>query len=114
ECPRLSGEEVRRLEEARRFGQATGYGRQWLLASFDMAMSTDPRPPLEAWKALESQTPLGHVEGTLFPSAFRHVAGGYAAGYYGYMWSRVIARDLVTAFGDDLLDPAVGARYRRT
>ena len=112
ECPRLSPAEVRRLEEARRFGQATGYGRQWLLAAFDMEMSLRPRPPMEAWKALESTTPLGHVEGTLFPSSFRHISSGYAAGYYGYMWSRVIARDLLTPFGGDLLDPAVGARYR--
>jgi thimet oligopeptidase len=114
ECPRLSAAEVKRLEEARRFGQASIYGRQWLLAAFDMELSMRPRAPLEAWRALESTTPLGHVEGTLFPSSFRHIAGGYAAGYYGYMWSQVIARDLLTPFGNDLLDPKVGARYRDT
>jgi thimet oligopeptidase len=114
ECPRLSSAEVKRLEEARRFGQASVYGRQWLLAAFDMELSMRPRAPLDAWRALESTTPLGHVEGTMFPSSFRHIAGGYAAGYYGYMWSQVIARDLLTPFGNDLLDPKVGARYRDT
>jgi thimet oligopeptidase len=112
ECPRLTSDEIRRLEEARRFGQAMGYARQWLLAAFDMELSTRPRPPLEAWKALESTTPLGYVEGTMFPSSFRHIASGYAAGYYGYMWSRVIARDLLSAYDGNLLDPKVGARYR--
>lgn len=112
QCPQLSSEEVRRLEEARRFGQAMGYGGQWLLAAFDMEMSTRPRAPLDAWKELEAATPLGHVEGTMFPAAFGHLAGGYAAGYYGYMWSRVIARDLLTAFNGNLLDARVGARYR--
>ena len=111
-CPQLSEEEIRKLEDARRFGEANGYAFQWLLATFDMEMSLRPRAPLEVWKALESATPLGHVEGTMFPTAFRHLASGYAAGYYGYMWSRVIARDLLSAFGDDLLDPRVGARYR--
>jgi thimet oligopeptidase len=114
QCPQLSDEEIRKLEQARRFGEASGYAYQWLLASFDMEMSLRPRPPMEAWKALESATPLGHVEGTTFPTGFRHLASGYAAGYYGYMWSRVIARDLLTAFKDDLLDPRVGARYRET
>ena len=112
QCPQLSDDEIRRLEEARRFGEANGYAYQWLLASFDMEMSTRPRPPLEAWKELESATPLGYVEGTTFPTAFRHLASGYAAGYYGYMWSRVIARDLLTAFNGNLLDAKVGARYR--
>jgi thimet oligopeptidase len=52
DCPRLTSEEIVRLEEARRFGQAMGYARQWLLAAFDMEMSMRPRPPLEAWKRL--------------------------------------------------------------
>ena len=53
------------------------------------------------------------MEGTLRPASFAHIAGpGYAAGYYGYMWSEVIALDLLTPFQKDMLDPAVGARYR--
>lgn len=112
QCPQLSSEEIRRLEEARRFGQAGLYGFQWLLAAFDMELSTRPRAPLDVWKELESGRPLGHVEGTMQPAGFGHLAGGYAAGYYGYMWSRVIARDLLTAFNGNLLDARVGARYR--
>ena len=36
----------------------------------------------------------------------------YAAGYYGYLWSLVIAEDLRTAFAADRLDASVGHRYR--
>ena len=111
-CPQLSSADIARLDEARRFGRGIRYARQWLYASFDMALSTDPQPPLEAWTALEAATPLGHVEGTSFPSSFSHIASGYAAGYYGYMWSEVIALDMLSPFKRDMLDPKVGRRFR--
>ena len=111
ECPRLSRDQIAQLDAARKYGRGSRYARQWIYAAFDMELSTDPRPPLEVWKALESQTPLGHVEGTLFPASFSHIASSYAAGYYGYMWSEVMALDMLSAFKDDLLDAKVGARY---
>ena len=112
DCPQLTGDDIARLEAARRFGQGYRYATQVSYARLDMALSENPRPPLEVWKSIESGRPLGHVDGTLFPAAFDHLAGGYAAGYYGYLWSEVIAFDLLTAFRKDMLDPAVGARYR--
>jgi len=114
DCPHLTPQEIQQLEAARRFGQGIRYSRQWLYATFDMALATDPKPPLTVWKNLESATPLGYVEGTSFPSSFRHIAENYAAGYYGYMWSEVIALDMLSAFKANMLDPAVGARYRDT
>ena len=115
ECPQLSREESAQLENARRYGSASHYAGQWLLATFDMAMSTDPGPPNEIWKRIMSGTPQGYDEGTLRPASFRHLSSaGYAAGYYGYMWSEVIALDLLSAFDKDMLDPKVGARYRET
>ncbi len=114
ECPQLTHDDIERLEAARRFGQGIRYARQWLYATFDMAMSTDPQPPLAVWKSLESATPLGFVEGTSFPSSFSHIASNYAAGYYGYMWSEVIALDMLSQFKRDMLDPKVGQRYRDT
>jgi thimet oligopeptidase len=114
DCPQLTHEDIGRLEAARRYGQGLRYARQWLYASFDMALSTDPQPPLAVWKALEGATPLGYVEGTSFPSSFSHIASQYGAGYYGYMWSEVLALDMLSAFKADMLDPKVGARYRDT
>jgi len=113
-CPQLTHDDISRLEAARRYGQGLRYARQWLYASFDMALSTDPQPPLAVWKSLESATPLGFVEGTSFPSAFSHIANQYGAGYYGYMWSEVLALDMLSPFKADMLDPKVGARYRDT
>ncbi len=114
DCAQLTREDIANQEAARRFGRGIFYARQWLYATFDMSLATDPQPPLAVWKKLEEATPFGFVEGTSFPSAFRHIAENYAAGYYGYMWSRVIALDLLTPFLPDMLDPKVGARYRDT
>jgi len=112
QCPQLTHDDIERLEAARRFGQGVRYARQWLYAAFDMALSMNPRPPLTVWREMESATPLGYVEGTSFPSAFSHIASNYAAGYYGYMWSEVLALDMLSPFRPDMLDPKVGARFR--
>jgi len=99
---------------ARRYGKGMHYARQWLYAAFDLAMhGVDAPEPMALWARMEGATPLGHVQGTMFPAGFSHVATGYGAGYYGYLWSEVVASDLRTAFAADRLDPAIGARYRR-
>jgi thimet oligopeptidase len=54
------------------------------------------------------------LDGTHFHCGFGHLEG-YGSGYYTYMWSLVIAKDLFSAFDpDDLLDPEVARRYRDT
>jgi len=112
-CPQLTPADIKNLQAARRYGKGLEYAREWLQATFDMTLSTDPQPALELWKRLESATALGHVDGTSFPSAFSTLAyDGYAAGYYGYMWSLVIALDLLTPFKKNMLDPNVGMRFR--
>jgi len=61
---------------------------------------------------MEGRGPLAHVAGTAFPGTFGHIAEGYAAGYYGYMWAEVLALDMLSAFGGDLMDEVVGRRFR--
>ncbi|MBO0844658.1 MAG: Zn-dependent oligopeptidase [Nocardioides sp.] len=49
---------------------------------------------------------------THFHAAFGHL-DGYSSGYYTYMWSLVIAKDLFSAFDrENMFDPEVAARYR--
>lgn len=113
-CKPIDLKLVERLNQARHFGQGTRYARQRLFAAYDMALAgANPGDPLQVWREMESATPLGHIEGTQFPGTFGHIVGGYAAGYYGYMWSEVLALDMFSAFGDNVMNPAVGARYRK-
>ena len=113
DCPAIDEPLVKRLTAAAKFGAGIDYGRQWLYAAFDMALSSEsPRRALEVWREMEGATPMGYVDGTSFPGTFEHIASGYAAGYYGYMWAKVIALDLVSVFGADLMNQSIGRRMR--
>jgi len=52
------------------------------------------------------------------PPHFAHIfsGGGYAAGYYSYMWSEVLDADAFEAFEEagDIFDPAIAKRLRET
>jgi len=99
---------------AKEFGKGMQYARQHLFASYDLALhGPELQDPLALWARMQGATPLGYVPGSMFPAGFGHIAGGYGAGYYGYLWSLVVAMDLRTAFSADKLDPAVGQRYRQ-
>ncbi len=112
-CPALDNETIARLNDARNFGRGIFYSRQHLYASFDMRLAGDtPEPALPIWYEMEGATPIGALTDGQFPGTFAHIAGGYAAGYYGYMWSEVLAIDMLSAFGDNLMDKSVGKRFR--
>ena len=114
-CPAIDAATLQRLKESERFGRGIDYARQHLYAAFDMALAgQNAGKSLDAWKRLEGATPLGYVAGSEFPGTFGHIASGYAAGYYGYMWAEVIGLDMLSAWNGDLLDPAVGMRFRKS
>lgn len=112
-CKPVPAEMIDKARVARDYGKGIFMARQHLYASFDLALhAADAPEPMGLWQRMEAATPVGHVPGTMFPAGFEHLAGGYASGYYGYLWSLVLALDLRTAFGNDRLDPVVGRRYR--
>jgi thimet oligopeptidase len=113
DCPEIDESLVQRLNAAAKFGSGIDYGRQLLYAEFDMALSSEnPARCLEVWQQMEGATPMGYVEGTSFPGTFEHIASGYAAGYYGYMWAKAIALDMLSVFGTDIMNRDAGRRVR--
>jgi thimet oligopeptidase len=112
-CPSIDDAMLKRLNAAHNYGRGIRYARQLLYASYDMSLHTSTAgDPLAMWQKMEGATPLGTIPGTEFPGQFGHVMGGYAAGYYGYMWSEVIALDMLSRYNGKLMDPAIGHLYR--
>jgi thimet oligopeptidase len=91
--------------------------RQIMYAQIDMTYHTSgPHVDTTAvWDRLASELTPMPIPPEIRPQAsFGHLMGGYDAGYYGYLWSKVYAQDMFTAFlQGGLENPAVGMRYRR-
>ena len=97
----IPAEMVERMRRADKFGLGVATLQQMLYASISLGFHTaDPASlnMLDTVKTLQAKyTPFRYVEGTRFHSSFGHLYG-YSAIYYTYMWSLVIAKDLLTPF----------------
>jgi thimet oligopeptidase len=107
---------IAKMIAARYFDEATSTVAQDFYATVDQLYHTLP-PPVDTtavWKATyNARTPGKFVDGVYPQAGFGHLMGGYEAGYYSYLWAKVYAQDMFTAFKKGGLEnPAVGARYR--
>ena len=105
-----------KIKRARDSSEAAGDNGQLVLAYFDMLIHTDEHADVQAtWAKVERDLGLSAViKGTNRAASFGHMFGGYNAGYYGYLWSKVYAADMFSLFqaGEGPLDEALGHRYR--
>ena len=106
---------VDRLIAARDLNTGLFSIRQVSLGMFDLALhaNTGAKDLDATQREAYAYTQLPFHEGTFSPASFGHLMGGYDAGYYGYLWSKVYGDDMFAAFEEaGVLDPVVGARYR--
>jgi len=105
---------VGRMRRAADFGKGYFARTQMFYAALSYHLHQENPDDLVARTAeLQARYSLfPHLEGTCMPAGFGHL-DGYGSGYYTYMWSLVIAKDLFSAFDhDNLFDPEVATRYR--
>ena len=68
-----------------------------------------------AHRTYEEVTGIAPHPETHQPATFEHMMGGYDAGYYGYLWSKVYALEIVDEFRrTGMTDRATGMRLRHT
>ena len=107
---------VARMRAANDFGKGYLARTQTFYAALSYQFHRDVPAELDA-AARELQATYDlfpFVAGTHFQASFGHL-GGYASAYYTYLWSLVIAKDLLSAFDPDaMFDPEVARRYRDT
>lgn len=59
-------------------------------------------------------TGLNQPDETHQPASFYHLMGGYDAGYYGYLWSKVYAMEITGEFKrDGMTNRSTGMRFRQ-
>jgi len=97
----------------------TGLGVRALLARarISLALHERPSPTSDIDSIVQAQivasNRLGRVTGESHPEAsFTHLVG-YEAAYYTYLWSAVIAEDVLSQFKSGLMDPVTTRAYRR-
>jgi oligopeptidase A len=122
----LPEELFRRMLDARHFHAGLFLVRQLEFALFDFTLHLGHDPaqgarPMEVLEAVRREVAVLHPPAwQRFPHAFSHIfAGGYAAGYYSYLWAELLSADAFGAFEDaakergSVIDPATGDRFRR-
>ncbi len=115
-----------RIVAAKNFMAASAMLRQLYLGATDMDLHARyPRPDAPDADAVKCASAARYLPAPLLPGdrllcSFSHIfAGGYAAGYYSYKWSEVLAADAFSAFEEAGLDNddavrGTGRRFRET
>nr|XP_045605809.1 thimet oligopeptidase-like [Procambarus clarkii] len=112
----LPDEIVEKLAKSRK-ANAGGFNlRQIILGTFDQTIHTRGQADTKSLFAQTYRDIMGiePIPNTNMPANFGHLAGGYDAQYYGYLWSEVFSMDMYESRfkKEGIMNPAVGSDYR--
>lgn len=115
----LPKEKLTQLLKAKNFQAAMFILRQLEFGIFDFRLhhTFDPEKVnqiLDTLKAVKSQVAvIKGVDWARTPHSFSHIfAGGYAAGYYSYLWAEVLSADAFSRFEEEgIFNPITGQSF---
>ena len=118
----LPDELFERMQAARHFHAGLFLVRQLEFALFDFRLHLEFDPArgartMELLDEVRREVAVIHPPAwQRFPHSFTHIfAGGYAAGYYSYLWAELLSADAFARFEEaGVFDRAVGEAYRRS
>jgi len=114
---KLPDREIEKLIASRHMSSGMYYLRLAALSAIDMAYHTARRKidTTKLYARLIKKVSLVGLEDGVRPQAsFGHLMPTYAAGYYSYLWSEVMAADLFGVFRKaGVTDAAAGMKYRK-
>ena len=112
---KLPSELLKRMIKAKLLDIGSFQLRQVFFSLIDLKYHTEGAEDTTAQyiKLFKEITRIEMPDDTTPDAGFGHLMGGYAAGYYSYMWSRVYSEDLFTKFEEaGFMDEKTGLEYR--
>jgi oligopeptidase A len=114
-----------RMIAARNFQSGMHLARQLEFGLFDLRLHSELDPDRSSAATLQALAQEVRSEvAVVFPppehrgaNSFTHIfSGGYAAGYYSYLWAEVLSSDCFAAFEEtaEVMDPTLGQRFLDT
>ena len=115
----LPKEKLTQLLKAKNFQAAMFVLRQLEFGLFDFRLHHNYQPNkadqiLDQLKSVKQQVAvIKGVEWARTPHSFSHIfAGGYAAGYYSYLWAEVLSADAYSRFEEEgIFNPTTGKSF---
>jgi thimet oligopeptidase len=107
-----------KMKQTQKVGISIAYAAQLYYGIIDFTFedkydSIKGKDLVSVSRDLSGITQIPFTPGTHFICSFTHL-NGYAANYYGYLWSRVFAQDMFSVFQKNgVMDTNTGIRYRK-
>jgi Zn-dependent oligopeptidase len=113
--PLITDDIIEKIKKQRNILQGYHYARQLSFCYLDMEVHSKKynHNSFETNRRITKEIlNLDVQDNTNSVASFGHLMGGYDAGYYGYLWSLVYAKDLFTKFIGHELDANIGKEFR--